>query len=315
MPANRTVLFEQRPAELEIILPVPEHSFRWYEHDYPYSLARWNHHPEFEIHLIRQGSGKLVAGDYIGAFSAGHVALIGPDLPHDWIGDVAAGEFLAGRDVVLQFDGASLLAMRKTLPELGDLQALFERAKRGLEFSGKTALLAATQLENIGTTHGLSRLVLFLQLLNTLANAPKKEVHTLASECYAPTLDARSAERVHKAFEYLQHELSSDIRLSVIAERLGMSEPGFSRFFKRATGHGFIDLMRKLRIQRACRLLLQSQMSVADICFEVGYSNLSNFNRHFRHEMNQTPSDYRRETAATFFNLNPSPLGIRSITH
>nr|WP_314570821.1 helix-turn-helix transcriptional regulator [uncultured Pseudomonas sp.] len=73
-----------------------------------------------------------------------------------------------------------------------------------------------------------------------------------------------------------------------------MSEAGFSRFFKRITGHGFIDLMRKLRIQRACRLLVQTQLSVAEICFEVGYENVSNFNRHFRHEMAQTPSDYRR---------------------
>jgi len=52
--------------------------------------------------------------------------------------------------------------------------------------------------------------------------------------------------------------------------------------------------MRKLRVQRACRLLSQSEMAVTDICFEVGYNNLSNFNRHFRVEMNQTPSDYRR---------------------
>ena len=66
MPINRAKLFEHRPAELEVILPEPDQCFRWFEHDYPYDLARWNHHPEFEIHLIRQGSGKLVAGDYIG---------------------------------------------------------------------------------------------------------------------------------------------------------------------------------------------------------------------------------------------------------
>ncbi len=113
---------------------------------------------------------------------------------------------------------------------------------------------------------------------------------SLASPCYAPALDARSSERIHKAFEYLQAELTGDLRLSVIARQLDMSEPGFSRFFKRITGHGFIDLMRKLRVQRACRLLLQSEMPVTDICFEVGYNNLSNFNRHFRIEMNQTPA-------------------------
>lgn len=127
-------------------------------------------------------------------------------------------------------------------------------------------------------------------------------MQALASPCYAPTLDARSAERINKAFDYLMRELTGDLRLSVIARQLEMSEPGFSRFFKRNTGHGFIDLMRKFRVQRACRLLLQSEMSVAAICFEVGYANLSNFNRHFRIEMNQTPSEYRRETAMHLFN-------------
>lgn len=304
MPASRTALFEQLPAELEIILPAPQQSFRWYEHDYPYALARWNHHPEYEIHLIRKGSGKLVAGDYIGAFGPGHVALIGPDLPHDWMGDLAPGEYLQGRDVVLQFDGATLLALRESMPELGELQGLFDRARRGLEFTGETALRAADLLERIGSANGLQRLLLFLELLNTLSGASDREARTLASACYAPTLDAKSAERVHRAFDYLQRELTGDIRLSVIAERLHMSEPGFSRFFKRATGHGFIDLMRKLRIQKACRLLLQTQMSIADVCFEVGYINLSNFNRHFRYEMKQTPSDYRRATAAALFSLN-----------
>lgn len=296
MPDSRTALFEQLPAELEIILPAPQQSFRWYEHDYPYALARWNHHPEYEIHLIRKGSGKLLAGDYMGAFGPGHVALMGPDLPHDWMGDLAPGEHLQGRDVVLQFDGATLLGLRKTLPELGELQGLFDRARRGLEFTGATATQAADLLERIGKTDGLPRMVLFLQLLSTLRAAPEGEAKSLASACYAPALDAVSAERVQQAFDYLQRELTGDIRLSVIARQLNMSEPGFSRFFKRATGHGFIDLMRKLRIQKACRLLLQTQMSVVDVCFEVGYINLSNFNRHFRHEMSLTPSDYRRNS-------------------
>ncbi|PVZ19724.1 MULTISPECIES: AraC family transcriptional regulator [unclassified Pseudomonas] len=299
MPDNRAAVFEHRPADLEVILQGPDQSFRWYEHDYPYPLARWNHHPEYEIHLIRQGSGKLLAGDYIGPFTAGHVALIGPGLPHDWMGDLAPGERIAGRDVVLQFDGAALLRVQEILPELSALGSLFAQAQRGLEFIGATARQAALLLESIGQAQGLQRLIRFLELLSTLAQAPERDLRVLASPCYSPSLDARSSERINLALAYLIDELTSDLRLSVIAERVGMSEAGFSRFFKRTTGHGFIDLMRKLRIQRACRLLGQTRLSVTEICFQVGYENVSNFNRHFRHEMNQTPSDYRRTVAPT----------------
>ncbi|MBB3105147.1 helix-turn-helix domain-containing protein [Azomonas macrocytogenes] len=286
---------DNRPSDLEVILTQPGYSFRWYEHDYPYPLARWNHHPEFEIHLIRRGSGKLLAGDYIGHFGPGHVALIGPGLPHDWIGDLAPGQSIEGRDVVLQFDAQTLLCLRESLPELNELQGLFSRAPQGIEFSGETAATAAALLEAIGQNSGLKRLVLFLSLLETLAQAKLSESRTLASQQYAPMLDSLTAERMKQVFDYILRDLAAEIRLSVIAQRLHMSESTFSRFFKRTTGHTFVELIRKLRMQRACRLLLQSQQSIGDICFEVGYSNLSNFNRHFRDEMHETPSQYRRK--------------------
>ncbi|WP_145151056.1 AraC family transcriptional regulator [Pseudomonas oryzihabitans] len=294
-----TAFLEARPAELEVILAAPDQSFRWYEHDYPYALARWNHHPEYEIHLIRQGSGRLLAGDYVGPFAAGHVAMIGPDLPHDWIGDLPPGEVLAGRDVVIQFNGELLRSLSAVAPELGDYLPLLEQARRGLEFSGDTARQAAALIEAIGQARGAERLLRLFALLGLLSRAPETERIVLASACYAPALDARSSARVHQAFDYLLSELTEDIRLPVIARRVGMSEAGFSRFFKKVTGHGFIELARKLRIQRACRLLLQAELSIAAICFEVGYSNLSNFNRHFRNETGQTPSQYRQEQIGT----------------
>jgi AraC-like DNA-binding protein len=50
----------------------------------------------------------------------------------------------------------------------------------------------------------------------------------------------------------------------------------------------------KLRIGRACKLLADSDMGVTDICFEIGYANISNFNRSFRQQRGMTPSAYRR---------------------
>lgn len=284
----------EKLSELEVIFTEPQHSFRWYEHDYPYPLARWNHHPQFEIHLIRHGTGRLFAGDYIGHFGTGHLALIGPGLPHDWIGDLAPGEQIVGRDVVLQFDGESLLKLRETLPELDELQGLFSRARQGIEFSGATRLQASELLEAIGRSSGLQRLALFIALLQTLNEADPGESRTLASQQYAPMLDGLTTERMTQVFDYILKDLNEELRMSVIARQLKMSEPAFSRFFKRTTGHTFVDLTRKLRVQRACRLLLQSKLSVSDICFEVGYANLSNFNRHFRHEMLETPTEYRK---------------------
>src|SRR6476646_8030196 len=92
-------------ANREVIPEDPNHSVRWHEHDYPSPVARWNYHPEYELHLIRKGTGKFIVGDHIGTFEAGHLALVGSGLPHDWVSDLRPGEVLQGRDVLIQFDG------------------------------------------------------------------------------------------------------------------------------------------------------------------------------------------------------------------
>ena len=73
-----------------------------------------------------------------------------------------------------------------------------------------------------------------------------------------------------------------------------MTETSFSRFFKAKTGNTFSRHIAALRTGRACELLARSDMAVTEICGEVGYDNLSNFNRAFRIAHGMTPSAYRR---------------------
>ena len=80
------------------------------------------------------------------------------------------------------------------------------------------------------------------------------------------------------------------------AALVGMAEPTFSKYFKRATGQNFSDLVRKLRLAHARRLLELSDKPISDICYEVGFSNLSNFNRHFLNDAGETPRQYRQRT-------------------
>jgi AraC-like DNA-binding protein len=66
---------------------------------------------------------------------------------------------------------------------------------------------------------------------------------------------------------------------------VGMQEASFSKYFRRATGQNFSDLVRKLRLAHARRLLETSDRPISDICYEVGFTNISNFNRHFLNDM------------------------------
>ena len=85
-----------------------------------------------------------------------------------------------------------------------------------------------------------------------------------------------------------------------VAASLGMSESRFSRFFKRATGNTFTDFVNRVRIHRACQLLMDSGQPVGQICYDVGFNNLANFNRRFLEIKGLTPTEFRRQAEKRF---------------
>ncbi|MGY1553145.1 AraC family transcriptional regulator [Microbacterium sp. A588] len=282
------------PAFREVIPRDPGASFRWHMHDYPDPLARWNRHPEYEIHLIRRGTGRYIIGDAVGPFGPGHLFLVGSNLPHDWISDLRTGEQLEGRDVVLQFDPAWFERFHDVVPELADISTLLARSGRGIQFHGTTAREGADLLETIGTQSGASAISGFLALLSTLSRAPSSDFRTLSSSAADHGIGADPSDVVASALDYIFANLDTDPRLSVAASIANMSESAFSRYFKKASGQTFSDMVKRLRLTQACRLLEHTDATVAQIAQSVGYTNLSNFNRRFRDEYEMTPSEYRR---------------------
>ena len=211
---------------------------------------------------------------------------------HNWMSDLQPGEVIEGRDMVVQFAPDLLRSRADVFPELADLEPFLTDALRGFEFFGDAARRGASLMGRIGATRGFQRLALFFELVDLLARTPEKKI--LASSDYAPTLDKETLGVVHDVISYIVNNLSGTVRMSEAAAIAGMTQSTFSRFFKKNTGANFVDYSRKLRIGRACKLLSDTRRPVTDICFEVGYANISNFNRHFRKERGVTPSQYKR---------------------
>ena len=288
---------DQEPAR-EVITHLPTESFRWAEHDYPADIARWNHHPEFEIHLIRSSTGSYIIGDQIGPFAPGHFALIGSGLPHDWLSDLEQGEVIHNRDVVLQGDPAWLERCIAAMPELEHVRRVFELASRGIVFSGTTADAAALEMEKVGVATGAARLAHFFALLSIMAEAPAEHMQVIASEWFVSPEGREGRAAVESGLAYIFENLAGRIRMSEAAKLAHMSEPMFSKYFKNASGLTFTDMVKKLRIANACRLLTRTDDSVSAISQAVGYTNLANFNRQFLSVVGTTPSAYRREESA-----------------
>jgi len=276
--------------DFELIVNDPQASFRWHRHDYPSAIARWNYHPEYEIHLVTESTGKMFVGDHIGPFAPGNLVLVGPNLPHNWVSDISPGQLIQGRDVVLQFAGKFVDEAQKVFPEFGKLTPLLEESRRGIEFFGDDARECGKLLVRIGASDGLARIGLFVCLAERMIAATERRL--LAAETYRPELTAGGNIGIDNVIKYIFANIHN-AKMSAAADVVHMNESTFSRYFKKMTGNNFVDCVRKIRIARACTLLDGLDLSITDICFECGFQNISNFNRHFRREKGMTPSEYR----------------------
>lgn len=100
--------------------------------------------------------------------------------------------------------------------------------------------------------------------------------------------------KLHRALAQMRASLDSDFSLSVLAASAGMSVSHFSRLFKKATGVNPSRYFINLRMDSACRLLLESQLSIIEIALEVGYNSPSHFAQVFKRHCGTTPREYRR---------------------
>jgi AraC-like DNA-binding protein len=276
----------------EPIIPLPSESFIWRCDDYPLSWTVWNTHKECEVHLIRNAEGTCYVGDHIGHFSPGDLFLVGSQLPHNWMTPLEEGQFILNRDVVLQFDEDRLKSASSAFPEMAQMDRLLMLARRGMAFHGEARETGAAMLEEVGRCIGLQKVAKLLELLHLLSQT--KDYTLLSSAYFSPNLDGRSSGILAEVFRYLAGNLGQNLRLSVVADIAGMTESSFSRFFKEKTGNTFTRHLTALRTGKACELLTRTKLPITEICGEVGYENLSNFNRAFREVRGMTPTQYRK---------------------
>ena len=95
-------------------------------------------------------------------------------------------------------------------------------------------------------------------------------------------------------FKYIENNHTKKLYLDEIAKRANLSKYHFCKVFKILTGQTVIEYVNSVRIEHAKELLNKSCFNITEICFKVGYSDISNFNRTFKKIMGIAPSKYRK---------------------
>jgi AraC-like DNA-binding protein len=270
---------------------------RCLEHGFPNPLVRWHYHEEYELHLIVATRGKVFVGDYIGQFEPGHLVLTGPRLPHNWISTEVPEQGVALRDMVLQFGDGPIRQAAGLIPELTEVLPLLERARHGIEFFGLSDR-ARERITRVKQLHGLQRLAEFTELLGELVRCND---YRLLSTVQLQSFDDDAAlDHISAILDFLTEHYSEDFSMADLAQRSGMTESSFSRTFRRATGNSYTDFVNRLRINKACQLLMETDRYITNVCYDVGFNNVANFNRRFLQIKGMTPKEFRRQAEARF---------------
>lgn len=252
--------------------------------------AYWHFHPELELIYINKGQGKTHIGNHLSYFNNSQLILIGANLPHNGFTDRLTA---TGTETTVQFKANFLGNDFINIPEMSNVSALFDRAKKGIRFNLETKKEIGLKINNLLEYEGLERVIKFLEILNYLANT--SDYNILNADGLVFETNPQDSDKISVIYKYINANFKSHITLDDIADIVSMTVPAFCRYFKKTTGKTFTQLVNEYRIVHATKLLNESQMSIADVCFECGFNNFSHFNKQFNEITGKSASNYRKE--------------------
>lgn len=256
-------------------------------HRTPNFEVPWHQHTELELILFTEGAGLSFIGNYVGEFEVGDIFFLGPNLPHTF---QKSGDCLTSAVVVHfkeNFWGNDFLA----LPESKNINQLLAASLQGLKITGRSKEALNPMIRSLEISKGFRRMINLFECLELLAE--EKEFIPLSTQ-EVKQLNSKNRERIDRIFQFTMDNFKEPIQLSQVAGIAAMSIPAFCNYFKKSTRKKYIDFLNEIRIGYACKLLLDSQASIVDVCYESGYNTLAHFNKQFMRIKTMTPSKYRK---------------------
>ncbi len=251
-----------------------------------------HNHEVFELNFVEHAAGvRRVVGDsseVIGDYDL--VLITSPDLEHVWEQNTCKVEDI--REVTIQFYFDLSEDGFLTRNPFYSLRKMLLEARKGLAFPMDDILRVYHLIDTLSSVKdGFYAVMQFMTVLYELSKSVK--ARPLATSSYAKVEAESDSRRILKVKNFIAKNYMDEIRLSTLAEIAGMSPSAFSRFFKLHTGRNLSEYIIEQRLGYASRMLVDTAKSVAEISYQSGFNNLSNFNRIFRKRKGCSPSEFR----------------------
>jgi len=272
-----------------------EEAFRVQVDNVPHLYNHLHQHPEIQLTLIKESNGTLIAGDYVGPFHTGDVFVIGGNQAHVFRNEEKF--FSKGAKaiaVTIFFDETTFGENFWMLEEMKSLQQFLKNSSGGFRITGRKKKLLAEKLLSITNAKGIDRLIIFLEILKVLGN--RKEMQPLTKPVIQRNIKSYDGNRLNKVIEFTFKEFQRPITLKEVSGLANLTPEAFCKYFKTRTRKTYINFLNEIRVNHACRLLTEDK-TIAEICYDCGFMNLSNFNRIFKKVKQLSPGEWRKVNA------------------
>lgn len=246
----------------------------------------WHFHPEYELTLILESSGIRHVGNNISDFEPGDLVLLGGNLPHCWKNEYSHTG--TSRSLVIQW-GKNII---HDLPLFESINNLLIKAGRGLKLNENIYTKEINLMHRIVETNGIKRYLTLIELLQAIV--AKNEFVYIAGASYSYDLSSTTTTRLEKVQSFVNNHFQEKIKLKEIAEHLHMNEQAFSRFFSKTMKKPFFVFLNEYRVNRASRLIFETDLHMSEIAYECGYESLPFFYKQFKKFKGYTPLEFRK---------------------
>ena len=276
-------------------------SFNFEYIDVPCYYSTWHYHPEVEISLMLEGTGTGFVGDGFINFGPGTLSLIGSNSPHVWLNEKKFYEEEAGlkaRSIVVKFREDFMGDHFLEVPEMVRIRMLLKNAVRGLIFNGRISRsLSGLVRDIIKDQDPMDRLLVLLRILRLMSL--DNEYTYVSHQPFHEKGNQQDCDRIDKIYKYLMNHFTRKIDLSEVAEVASLSPTAFCRYFKSRTNKTFSQFLNEIRIGHACKLLIERDLTISEVCYQSGFNYPSNFHKQFKKINKITPQAYQARYLAT----------------
>ena len=249
-------------------------------------------HAEYELNFTEHAFGvRRIVGDsseIIGDYDL--VLITGKELEHVWEQNECTSKDI--REITIQFSSDFFFKDFINKNQFSSIRRMLEKAQCGISFPMQAIMKVYNWLDKLASEEqGFYAVMNFLRILYELSLYDDAKV--LSSSSFAKIENFSDSRRVQIVQNYIADHYQEDIRLAAMAAMVGMTPVSFSRFFHLRTGKTLSDYIIDIRLGFATRLLVDSSQTIAEICYDCGFNNLSNFNRIFKRQKDCSPKEFR----------------------